>query len=319
MSSVAPELLCFQYRGILAPWEIAKRAKRFAYKCKKYARWDEVLIDNNSQDVLRSAGDMLLDDGTFDISQFGHICLVWERVQRWPKDKAGFSLEPDELLEYEQLARIVRRGSSEPNIVDGVLGEHFGDVEGIALGDRWTLFLAVCLWHYFESGKRLPDEIALGLFASCDLPKSGAFALAVGAMLVRLYDALGFVVDANDALLLFVEELGLPDKPENEIRSAKSGEALPKVWIESWESNGPRLIEVCFVEGAIVLRMNRRHPALGADSPVTQSFGDDVFWQTFGLAFHVHLGQIEEIQEFLDSWGAELSTEVRREQWRRAL
>jgi hypothetical protein len=129
---VTYELLCLKYRGILAPWEITQQRKRFGFKCKKYANWKDVHVDLDSKNVLREVGDTLIDEDDFDLAHFGHLCRVWERVQRWTKDKETLSLEPDFCPRYEHLRRIVIQGAREPNIVDAVLTEQGFSMDGVA-------------------------------------------------------------------------------------------------------------------------------------------------------------------------------------------
>jgi hypothetical protein len=104
IGETVPELYFLKYKGLLAPWEILAQAKRIGFKCKKYANWKDVHVTEDSRQLLKEVGSTLIDEEDFDLAYFPELSQVFEKVQRWAKDKERFSLAPDMLPEFESLS-----------------------------------------------------------------------------------------------------------------------------------------------------------------------------------------------------------------------
>ncbi len=302
----APEMLCLKYRGILAPWEITQQGKRVGFKCKKYASWKDVHVDSDSKSVLREVGDALIDEGDFDRAHFGHLCRVWERVQRWTKDKDGLSLEPDLCPRYEHLRRLVVQGAREPGVVDAFLVDSGFSLDEIIEHDRWLLFLSVCAHQYFQANKRFTPSIQEHVEAGSALRQHTAFIDLVNDAATLLYDEFGFTLEAGvrgSALMLFVQELGLPIIPENTSRGLSTvRRARPRTWVEKTEQAGPRVAKLKYSEGAMIIQLNKLHPAFQS-GPVSGALNSHELWSSMGMALLDHLGDLDNLQDFLDTWG----------------
>lgn len=313
-AQTAPEMLCLKYRGILTPWEITQQGKRIGFKCKKYANWKDVHVGPDSKTVLREVGDALIDDGDFDLAHFGHLCRIWERVQRWTKDKETFSLEPDLCPRYENLRRLVIQGAREPGIVDVVLTERGFSLQDIAEDDRWLLFLSVCAHQYFQRNKRFTPAIREGVEAGSELRQHLTFIDTVDAAATLLYDEFGFTLQAGErgsAVMLLVEELGLPIAPEKTARENSTvPRARPRTWVEDTEQPGARIARLKYSEGAMIVQINRLHPAFRS-GPMTASLNCSELWSSLGMALLDHLGDLDNLQDFFDTWGIYLRNSAR--------
>ena len=318
MTSCASELLFLKYRGISAPWEVTSDAKRIGYKCKKYSKWNDVLVEEDSADTLQMIGDSLLDSGEFPIQHYAHFARIWERVQRWAKDKEGFSLEPDFRPEFDRLARLMTIGAGDAGLVDSVLADAIGDVCAISTELRWDLFKQVVLLELLRSSKATRTLLGSGLpEVEAAATQAGSFAASVDTAVIGLYEGLGFTVSSEsvgDGAELLLSELGLPTEATSLARRANSRpKGPPPTVVEVKARSDLRLMEVVMVAGTLVIKFNDRHPAMLDGSPFQRSFEDRKLWRTFGLACRDQLGQLEEIQSLLDAWGVHLAQSTRRE------
>jgi hypothetical protein len=303
--------LWLKYRGVPSPWEFVRQPRRLGFKCRKYAGWQAVHVDKTTGDVLRRVGDTLLDQETLPLELYGHVSRVWERVQRWAKDKDKLALEPDQYESFETFSRTVRIGAAEPLMVDGVLADAFGDLSGIEVQQRWGIFILLEIAKLLGGSKDVPDDLRIG-WDEVDVSELTA---AVSSVLTKLYDALGFELDVVDTLekcKFFLRELELPQEPVNEVRPAKAKPtALPTVVVEQCNRSDNRIAEVRHVGGTLVVKVNSVHVAMLADNPAREFACSDFVWKCIGRACLDHLGKIDDIQDFLDSLGQHIASETR--------
>lgn len=310
LQEITPELFFLKYKGVPAPWEIADQSKRFGFKCKKYANWTAVHVSEGSRQILKDVGDSLIDSEEFDLSVYGEISKIWERVQRWPKDKDNFSIEPDILPEYEKFIRITDVGSKKPEVVDLVIDEFGYESSESNLDDRWLLFLAICIHNLIYPIKRYEflTEAKEGLQIS--KLHYTEFISTVREVIVQLYLQLGFDVSANDdkeVIYLFVRELGSFDVPLTTERSANNKiNHLPKVWIENYDGGLSELVKFQYLEGNIIVKLNKAHKAFKSSSTISNLLLDQEFWNLIGNSLHSHINQIDEIQDFFDTFAKQL-------------
>lgn len=307
---ITPELLFMKYKGVPAPWEIIAQSKRFGFKCKKYANWSDVHVSDHSRQTLKDVGDSLIDSEEFDLSEYGEISKIWERVQRWPKDKDNFSIEPDILPEYEKFLRITDIGSTKPEVVDLMIDEFGYDSNECSLDDRWLLFLAICVHNLIFPVKRyqflIESDESLQI---SKLQKTGLIS-SVRETIVQLYLQLGFDVSANDdreVISLFVRELGCFDTPSIIDRSDNVKiKHLPKVWVENYEGGASELVKFQYLEGNVIVKLNKSHKVFKSNSSIGNLLVEHEFWNLIGNSLHSHVNQIDEIQDFFYTFAKQL-------------
>jgi hypothetical protein len=306
--------LFLKYKGVPAPWEFTAQSKRFGFKCKKYANWSDVHVSESSRQILKDVGDLLIDSEEFDLSKYGDISKIWERVQRWTKDKENFSIEPDILPEYEKFFRITDIGSKKPEVVDLLIDEFGYESSENNIDDRWLLFLAICIHNLIYPLKRyyLLTGTEEGLQSS-KLPRAD-FIGAVSQVLVQLYLQIGFDVSANDnkdVIKLFVRELCCLDAPSITERSDNSKiKHLPKVWVENYDGSLSELVKFQYVEGNIIVKLNKAHKAFKSNSSIGNLLVEHEFWTIIGNSLLSHTSQIDEIQDFFDTFAKQLRLHV---------
>jgi len=305
-----PELYFLKYKGVLSPWEIISQAKRLGFKCKKYANWSEVHASSDSRQILKTVGDSLIDSEEFDITHYPELSQIWEKVQRWAKDKDGFSLEPDLLPEYEKLARLADVGSNTPNVVDLMIDEFGFSCDSIDIDDRWMIFLSICIYNFFHSKKRY--EYALNLVSGVEINKDQpeAFIESVGNFLTALYLTAGFdtsTFSSKEVIPYFISELGLPSEPLNIKREAgKKVTSLPKVWVERYEGTQLELVKFEYSNGDIFVRVNKANRVFSQGSELGLLLSSDAYWMLIGKTIETNISQIDEIQDFYNTFARHL-------------
>jgi uncharacterized protein YfkK (UPF0435 family) len=305
-----PELFFLKYKGIPSPWEIISQAKRFGFKCKKYANWTEVHATSNSKELLKTVGDSLIDTEAFDTLRYSELSQIWERVQRWAKDKDGFSLEPDLLPEYEKIARLVDVGAKNPNVVDLMIGE-FGFVcDSIDIDDRWTVFLAICICNFFESKKRY--QHVLNYFEDFEKSKIDPilFTESITILITIMYEKMGIDIlksSSKQVIPFFVTQIGLISIPK-EIRRDQAPKALslPKIWIEKYDGTQLELVKFQYSGGDIFVRINRANRVFINTSELGKLLSSDAYWDLVGKSIETNLSQIDEIQDFYNTFARHL-------------
>lgn len=308
--ATVPELFFLKYKGVPSPWEIVSQAKRLGFKCKKYANWSEVHATTNSRQLLKTVGDSLIDSEEFDITSYPELSQVWEKVQRWAKDKDGFSLEPDLLPEYEKLARLVDVGSKTPNVVDLMIDEFGFASDSIDIDDRWMLFLSICIYNFFQSKKRY--EHALNLVEDFEPNKAQPteFVDSVGNFLTALYLAVGFetsTFSSEEVIPYFISELGLASEPQTTNREAGvKASSLPKIWVERYEGTQLELVKFNYSGGDIFVKVNKANRVFDKDSQLGQLLSSDAYWCLIGKTIETNISQIDEIQDFYDTFARHL-------------
>jgi hypothetical protein len=310
-----PQFLWLRYKGVLAPWDFEAQPKYLGFKCKKYARWKEVHFDADSPQVLRQVGDSLIDEGSFPLAHYEHIARVWERIQRWARDKTNLALEPTPTPAFEEVSRLARFGSEQPSLVDGYLADHV-DVANVQPGERWALFTAMCTMKLLQSRKSLKGVVEVP-----DL--TGDFTVFVKdaqSVLAELYKRLGRRVSNKTPPLTqqLLKDLGLPHEPKNEVREeVATFSKLPQAIIEYVERSDNRIAEPILIQGSLVIKVNKKHPACSETHPAHAVVTSEFFWRAVALACLDHLAKLEDLQDFLDSLGSRLTSEGRMHKIRR--
>jgi len=310
IQGTVPELFFLKYKGVLSSWEIVSQAKRLGFKCKKYANWSEVHATSDSRQLLKAVGDSLIDSEEFDIAYYPELSQIWEKVQRWAKDKDGFSLEPDLLPEYEKLARLVDVGSKTPNVVDLMINEFGFSSDSIDIGDRWLVFLSICTYNFFQSKKRY--EYALNLVKSLEVnrTKPEEFINSVGDLLTALYLTAGFdtsTFSSKEVIPYFIGELGLVSEPQTTERDATvKASSLPKIWIERYEGTQLELVKFEYSDGDIFVRVNKANRVFSKSSELGQLLASETYWTLIGKTIETNISQIDEIQDFYNTFARHL-------------
>ena len=304
------ELFFLKYKGIPSPLEAVAQSKRYGFKCKKYANWSEVHVSDKSRQLLKQVGDSLIDNEEFDLTAYSEFSQIWERVQRWAIDKENFAIEPEKLEEFQKISRLIDVGSKNPNVVDLIIGEFGLNIELIDESDRWVIFLAICIFNFFHSKNRYKDILDAVSFTETVKRNHIEFLNALGDLITSLYNSIGFDTSphlSRDVMLLFVEELGFSPEPLETLRTPDTSlRSLPKVWFQKYEGPQSELVKFNYASGDISVNLNQVNKIFSSDSELAQLLSNEEYWMLIGKSIESHLGQIDDIQDFFDTFAKHL-------------
>lgn len=310
IQEITPEFLFLKYKGVPSPWEFIAQSKRFGFKCKKYANWSDVHVSENSRDLLKSVGSTLIDSEELEISEYGELSRIWERVQRWPKDKESFSIEPDILPEYEKISRLIDVGSKKPDVIDLMIDEFGFESTSLNLDDRWLVFLAICIENFFQSSKRYQLLCASENDNNNSKISVEKLIESVTSAIVQLYLQIGFDIssnESNDSITLFVKDFGLIDAPQvTERNSTGRIKTLPKVWVENYQGSPSELVKFKYSDGSVIVKLNKTNRIFGSKSTLANFLSEEEFWNLIGNSLHSHINQIDDIQDFFDTFAKQI-------------
>jgi hypothetical protein len=305
-----PEWYFLKYKGIPSIPEILHQSKRIGFKCKKYANWTDVHATANSKAILKTIGDALIDTSTFPAQHYIEFSMVWEKVQRWTKDRDRLSLEPDLLPEFEKLSRIITSGAKNPNIVDIVINEFGFDVAKFEIKERWLVFQSICIFNFFSSSKRYDDLITEKISLADCIKNSKIFLLETKMRVEKLFNELDLNAikkSSLDPINIFSEGLGLISSPINTSRDDQGLKTrLDTVWVEKYQGERSRLVEFSFVAGEMIVKVNQAHKVFGDDTEISRLLSNELYWQAVGSSLLSNIGQLDNIQDFFDTFGKKL-------------
>jgi hypothetical protein len=198
----------------MLPEEFEKKYEFYGYKCKKYASWPDVHATKDSKKILSFVGDSLLDNKTFPLEHFSEISLIWEKIQRWKKDRDNFSIEPDLTDGFEKFKRFINLGSSKPEVVDAFIIDNAFECNEISLPQRWVLFCSICLRDFLQTDKRISKKFTVEKNKDEDCDK---FISNTSNYLKNICDFLGKrfgKLSDNKIISSFILSLGISFDPE---------------------------------------------------------------------------------------------------------
>jgi hypothetical protein len=310
MNEIRAEFLSLKYRGIRTPWEIDKDKDQFGWQCRKYIRWKAVHENKGDAKTLKEFADKLIDQQLLDVKVLPTINAVFEKVQRWRKDRDSFSVEPDLREGYEVLARTLRIASENPAIVRTILSRSSMWSSDISGEDAIARFLA-CLTGDFL--KAYPGSPTLDLeVARKDFPR---FEKEFTATIKQVYAAYGLAsprATRTEALVVAVlRDLGIPYalSATSILQAAQqTGEYEARIVVEEIEDRESVLVIPRYAQGQLILRVNRKHPwfkvaALELNNPESLS---RVFAECAANATLDMLGDIDTIDQFFKYLGLSL-------------
>ena len=201
-------------------------------------------------------------------------------------------------------------GSQKPEVVDLMIDEFGYESGGINLDDRWLLFLAIAVHNLIFQTKRyhfLTRTVEVEKITALEIPD---FIRAVREVVVQLYLQLGFDVSGNDdkeVISLFFRELGCCYVPLIiERRSDSRIKQLPKVWVENYDGGQSEIVKFQYLEGNIVVKLNKTNKIFKSNSNIANLLAEHDFWTLIGNSLHSHVNQIDEIQDFFDTFAKQL-------------
>ena len=303
---IDPSFLFLKYKGLMLPEEFEKKYEFYGYKCKKYASWSDVHVTKDSKKILSLVGDSLLDNKTFPFDHFSEISLVWEKIQRWKKDRDSFSIEPDLTDGFEKFQRFMNLGSSKPEVVDAFIIDNAFDCNEISLPQRWVLFCSICLRDFLQTDKRISKKITVEKNEDEDCDK---FISNTSNYLKNIYDFLGKrlgKLSDNKIISNFILSLGISFDPEVVDRSSAIKALSSNIIVEFFDGPKTEFIKIQELQGNIIIKLNKLHRSNEKGNNFKDVFDNNDFWMAVGEALKSHMGSIDEINAFFDTLGKKI-------------
>lgn len=204
-----PSFLCLKYQGVRAPAAILQESRSFAFKCRKYSRWQAVQVEpDKDRKLLLRVADDILEEGKLDRKDFPRLSEIWLKVQRWRVDKENFAIEPPLTESWESLNYSFKLAGERPESVRdsaGLMPFYDQKQSWKTVVDLWVLwqmdqFLAGSAKSVYES---VPESVWV-----VGIPKNIFSAFSQGV--VAVYSDLGMPIPLNKIdIKRLVADLGL--------------------------------------------------------------------------------------------------------------
>lgn len=282
--------LSLKYQGVKTPWEMVKDSNQFGWQCRKYLKWKAVFVISDDREKLKQLADTLIDKDEVDIKCLPAANRVLERVQRWRKDKEGFSQEPDERQNYSFLRREIELAKDDHSQMFGLLSRLGLNNDYLANKrelDQVSFFLsAEILYFLHEFNGSEFNKLQLRLASSLELVNLAMLTIN------KLYKNYGLNCDAkipHICLKQFLEDIGivtdgLPDKLDPKSFIDAPSLKIPNIVIEWKDLSKEVFIKTEFRQGILYLICNSAHPWVKVhriESTVVQdlvvSLGDSIY------------------------------------------
>lgn len=307
-------LLSLQYKGIRTPWEIFSDPTTFGWQCRKYLRWTAVQTHADDRAALKSMADSLIDDASLDTKLLPTINRIFERVQRWRKDKENFSIEPDERENYIDLKRNIALAIENPALITELLSLRLNIASSGPENDDdlVTLFYAAVIAEFLKDFKGGP--FCDRKIHSIDVKTIPA---VVAKGLLDVYRDFGLGLGRRekeqplDILRTFLGDIGIAATIKS-VRARESSVKLsiPAAIVETVEALDSVFVRTSYRQGKLYIAYNTRHPwviAAGskpADLPA--------LFKAIGESTLSMLGDKDTLDLFFDHLGTSLARTTRK-------
>lgn len=303
-----------KYKKIQAPFEIKKKAVDFGWKCRKYTRWNEVHTSSQSRQILKSAGDSLVDLNELPVDSYEELSGIFCKVYSWAvnKDDPEYDLMPEVLLEYEKFERAIVNGSHRPGIIDTYLLNKEIPIDKVKEKDRWLFYVSLQINNYFSSTNRFTKNFPKELFLNNQKDLKGNVELS--ANLIR--EILGEfcfsskILSLNDEKLIyqFLDNLDLDSTPKNTDRSdVRIKNSISRVLVEKISIDKSIFVKFELIEDQLVIKLNTKHAVINSKNKLFDIYKKDEYWILIGEALFSNLGKIKEIEKFYTSLGIKIA------------
>jgi hypothetical protein len=304
--SSADSLLWLKYAGLPGYGDIYSKRDFYAFKCKKYAYWKDVHSSAESKDLLLSCFESLKSNEELSLEQYEEIQKIWEKVQRWKKDKEKLSFQPAKTKSFLKLEAECQAGSLNSDFILSYISDIDFDVTADPKEPDiiWLTFLSKVLDNFLCDSSHIPDEVK-------ELDASGCsdFLEYVDQKIVFLYDYLGYSLEGNDvgtAILTILSDFGIAyEKEWVDIDVTKSARPLSTVSILTQDDDLSKFIIFRGSMGNMSVVVNPNHPAF-LGSEVFSNRQVRVMIEALGQAALDNIGDIDKIQDYVNTVGSRL-------------
>jgi hypothetical protein len=133
---------------------------------------------------------------------------------------------------------------------------------------------------------------------------------SIAGFISSLYQSIGFDTSnfSGDQLVyLFIQELGLQYRPVTIKRDVSEKRApLPKVWVDKYDGPQTELVKFQYVDRDIFVKVNRLNRVFTNNEPLGELLANDNYWILIGKSLESHISQIDDIQDFYNTFARNL-------------
>ena len=193
--------------------------------------------------------------------------------------------------------------------------EEFGfNLEAIELENRWLVFLSLTIYNFVHTSKKYNKILALVPLLDENKTDPVIFVDRISRLLIELYLLLGFDISkekSEDIICLFIREIGFSTDPVSVKRNSSAKiKTLPKVWIDKYDGPQTEIVKFEYSEGNIFVKINRANKIFLRESEVGKLLLNEAYWTLIGKSLESHIGQIDEIQDFYNTFARHLRNTV---------
>lgn len=156
MPDTIPNFLCYKYKLVLRIDKIESTAVQFAWKCRRYQNWAEVLNTPEDKLILLRVASALLADGRFDRESYGVISAIFFKVQKWRQQKNEQTAEPETHPSWDRCASLFQIAIDNPQVMLRELDGVAAHLDQLPRNSLATLFYVRALQNLL-SAQKVPD------------------------------------------------------------------------------------------------------------------------------------------------------------------
>lgn len=164
-----PNFLCYRYKLVLRIDKIEGSAVQFAWKCRKYQNWTEVLNSPEDKQVLLRVASGLLADGKFERDTYGIISAIFFKVQQWRQQKNELPVPPEAHPSWNRCASLFQIAIANPQVM-------LRELEGVAANLDQLPRAALAVLFYVRALQDMLSTQKVPGIPVCDLSQYSSMA-----------------------------------------------------------------------------------------------------------------------------------------------
>jgi hypothetical protein len=291
-------LLSLKYKGVRTPWEIMVNPSQYGWSCRKWIRHQ---TNSTEKEYLKQFADALINEGKIILDCLPAINRIAEHVQRWRKDKEGYTLEPDQREEFKELRRLIEIARSTPDSMRGILMQELlvTDTDKLNNEELPQALKAATLLRFISKLSSTPFKSV----SSVEIIKKVEQAIQ---SLSALYGYVAFGRNTADLVdeLLFDVDIE-PDIQAPLSKKPTSFSCSQIVFIETYQGPDDVLCHCEYRQGKVYVSANSKHKWFEKSALPPDTTNELLY--AIGETYLSQLGERETIEAFLAELGVNLA------------
>ena len=261
-----PNFLCYKYKLVLRIDKIESTAVQFAWTCRRYQNWAEVLNTPEDKQILLRVASALLADGKLERDSYGIISAIFFKVQQWRQLKNELTVEPEAHPSWDRCASLFQIALAHPQVM-------LRELEGVAANLEQLPHAALAVLFYVRALQDMLSTQKVPDMPVCDLGQYSSMAQltqCATSLIAFVYTSAGLPAprasgkpNLQALLTTSLKDLGFtaPNFGYEFTQSDFLNAAHMKPTVITYESlPDQRIFKVKEVSGQIQLVINNKHP-----------------------------------------------------------